>query len=199
MNMRLAGDARRALVLAIAGSVLWAANGAAQERKVFAMIGGGPAVPVGSFGDGFGAGWNLSAGIGVALKNIPAELRGQLNYGSFKESGTSTGGLSASSKPLGLNADLLYRLGQRDAKVQPYLVGGVGFYSTKYSSSYSIPGGTGGGGFSESDNGVSFGAGGGVAVRAGSIGVFAEARFTAIPGSGHSHLPLVVGVRLGRQ
>ncbi|MFN0180005.1 MAG: hypothetical protein ACKVZ0_14490 [Gemmatimonadales bacterium] len=176
-----------------------ATTATAQERRVFGMIGLGPAVPVGEFGDGFGTGWDLTAGVGVTLGNRPIEIRGQLTYGSFKESGGSTAVSSGTSKPRSVNADLLYRLGKREAKVRPYLVGGVGFSSVKYSSSYNIPGEGGGAGFSETDSGVTFGGGGGVSVRAGSLGVFAEARYTAIPGSGHSHLPLVVGVRLGRQ
>lgn len=171
----------------------------AQERRVFGMIGVGPAVPVGEFGDGFGTGWDLSVGVGLALANRPIEIRGQLSYGSFKESGGATGA-NGTSKPRALNADLLYRLGGNDAKVRPYLVGGLGFSSVKYSTSYNVPGGGGGGeGFSETDSGVSFGGGGGLTVQAGSVGVFAEARYTAIPGSGHSHLPIVVGVRLGRR
>jgi Outer membrane protein beta-barrel domain len=187
------------MTTAAVAALLGAADTAtAQERRVFGMIGLGPAVPVGAFSDGFGTGWDLTAGIGVALKNSPLEVRGQLTYGSFKETGGATAVSTGTSKPRALNADVLYRLGNGDAKVRPYLVGGAGFSSVKYSSSYSIPG-EGGAGFSETDTGISFGGGGGVSIRAGSVGLFAEARYTAIPGSGHSHLPVVVGVRLGRR
>ncbi|MEO8450173.1 MAG: outer membrane beta-barrel protein [Gemmatimonadota bacterium] len=181
-----------ALVTVLAGFIGPKAH--AQDTRIFGMVSVAPAIPVGDFGSDFSTGWEVAAGVGTALRSSPVELRLTASYGYFKESGV--GGVS---KPLGLSGDALYRFGSPSAKVRPYLLGGLGFYSVKYSLDYSTAYGTGSGsGLSETDNGFSYGAGGGVTVRAGVVSLFAEGRYTAIPSSGHSHVPLRLGVRLGR-
>jgi hypothetical protein len=161
--------------------------------QIFGVIAAGPAIPAGAFGDEFKTGYDLAAGAGIALRNSPIEIRGLVHYGSF---GQSPG--EGSSKPLAVTADASLRLGPQEAKVRPYLVGGVGFHSFKYSTGYSIPGGGEGGGFSERDSSPSVGGGAGLLFGTGGARVFVEARYVAITGSDHNHLPIAVGLRLGR-
>ncbi len=74
----------------------------------------------------------------------------------------------------------------------------VGFSSVGYSYSSNYGGfGESGGDYSERDNGLMVGAGGGVQMQGDRVGFFAEGRLAAIPGSGHSHAPILVGVRIG--
>ncbi|MBL8960434.1 MAG: hypothetical protein JNJ98_11320, partial [Gemmatimonadetes bacterium] len=51
--------------------------------------------------------------------------------------------------------------------------------------------------YSERDNGMTVGAGGGVIAQRGRTGFFAEARYAIVTGSDHSHLPITVGVSIG--
>lgn len=183
-------------LLLVAAAVGFTAGADAQDRKLFGMFAVGPALPVGSFADDFGAGWTLSAGVGRALANRNVELRATATYGSFGVS-SELGGGSGSSTPFGLTADLLYRLGKADAQLRPYLVGGAGLSSVGYSSKYEYEPGGGGSSYSERDNGMTVGAGGGVIAQRGRTGFFAEARYAIVTGSDHSHLPITVGVRIG--
>lgn len=186
-------------VLVAAALLTAVARPSLAQSPVFGMIGVGPAIPTGTFGEGFGTGFDILLGVGTRLKQAPVEVRVSLTLGSFSESG-GLAGTTGKSRPRGLAGDLLYRLGKKDRKVSPYLVGGLGLSSVKYSSGYTVPGETGGGDeFSETDTGLSFGGGGGVTIDVGKAAIFGEARYTAIPKSDHSHLPIRVGVRLGRR
>lgn len=167
----------------------------AQSRKYFGMFALGPALPVGTFGDGFGMGWSVLAGVGTTLANQRVEVRGTATYGSFGENGDFGG--SAKSTPLTVTGDVLYHLGEQRAGLRAYLVGGAGLSSVGYSSSYSYEGAGGGGGYSERENGVVVGAGAGFLMHRGRASFFTEGRLSVIPGSGHSHLPITAGVRLG--
>ncbi|MBK8250417.1 MAG: hypothetical protein IPK85_23925 [Gemmatimonadetes bacterium] len=167
-----------------------------QGRELFGMFSVGPALPMGTFADDFGAGWSVSAGVGRALANRNVELRGTATYGSFGVS-SELGGGSGTSTPFAMTADLLYRIGKADAQLRPYLVGGAGLSSVGYSSEYSYEPGGGGSSYSERDNGMTVGAGGGVIAQRGRTGFFAEARYAIVTGSDHSHLPITVGVRIG--
>lgn len=183
------------LLLLTTASVVLPLNGEAQSRKFFGMFSAGPALPVGTFGDAFDMGWSLSAGVGTALANKAIEVRATASYGSF---GASNGGLGVdgNSTPFALTGDVLYHLGSGAGAARPYLLAGAGLSSVGYSSSYDGFGG-GGEGYSERENGLTFGVGGGVLVQRGKAGFFAEGRYAAVPGSEHSHLPVVVGVRIG--
>lgn len=183
-------------LLLVATTVGLAAGAGAQDRALFGMFSVGPALPMGTFADDFGAGWSLSAGVGRALANRKVEVRATATYGSFGVS-SALGGGSGTSTPFGLTADLLYRLGKADAPLRPYLVGGAGISSVGYSSEYSYEPGGGGSSYSERDNGMTVGAGGGVIAHRGRTGFFAEARYAIVTGSDHSHLPITVGVRIG--
>ena len=163
----------------------------AQSRPVFFMMSAGPAVPIGSFSDGYGAGWSATAAVGTTLSKV-LEVRGSLGYSRFGASG----GVDASSAPVTVSGDVLYRLGREGAKARPYLVGGLGFASVGSSYDYSYEGGGNYGG-SGRENALVVGAGAGLLVQAGRTGFFAEGRLVSI-GSGHSHVPLAVGVRVGR-
>ena len=171
----------------------------AQQTRLFGMFSVGPAVPVGTFGQAFNAGWSVSAAVGRSLANPALAVRATASYGSFKESSIDGYDLGGSSTPLSVTGDVLYHFGASAARVRPYVLGGVGFSSVGYSASYSTgeSPGTGGSGYSQRDNGVAFGAGGGVMMQRGKVGFFAEGRYTAIPGSEHSHIPVAVGVRVG--
>lgn len=147
-------------------------------------VGGGLTLPMGTFGDVDKAGWHLVGLIQFPISHSPIHFRADAMYGQTSHKS----GLGSGSTTLtGATADLLYHLGDRAAKVRPYVLGGLGFYNVDF-----------GGGSSQSK--LAFGLGGGILFGVGTMHAFLEGRYMSVQTSGSSlnFLPISVGVMFGQ-
>ena len=145
-------------------------------------VGGGLTLPMGTYGDFDKAGWNLVGLIQFPISRSPIHLRFDAMYGQTSHKSPASGNTTLT----GATADLLYHLGDRAAKVRPYVLGGLGFYSVDV------------GGTSESK--LAFGLGGGILFGVGTMHAFLEGRYMSVQTSGSStnFLPISVGVMFGQ-
>lgn len=145
-------------------------------------VGGGLTLPMGTFGDFDKAGWNLVGLIQFPISQSPIHLRFDAMYGQTSHKSPASGNTTLT----GATADLLYHLGDRAAKVRPYVLGGLGFYNVDV------------GGTSESK--LAFGFGGGILFGVGTMHAFLEGRYMSVQTSGSStnFLPISVGVMFGQ-
>ena len=145
-------------------------------------VGGGLTLPMGTFGDFDKAGWNLVGLIQFPIAQSPIHLRFDAMYGQTSHKSPASGNTTLT----GATADLLYHLGDRAAKVRPYVLGGLGFYNVDL------------GGTSESK--LAFGFGGGILFGVGTMHAFLEGRYMSVQTSGSStnFLPISVGVMFGQ-
>lgn len=144
-------------------------------------VGGGLTLPMGNYADIDKTGWHLLGLIQFPISQSPIHLRFDAMYGqtSHKSGGNST-------TLTGATADLLYHLGDRAAKVRPYVLGGLGFYNVDA--------------FGSSQSKVAFGFGGGILFGVGTMHAFLEGRYMSVQTSGSSlnFLPISLGVMFGR-
>lgn len=124
--------AYRTLRLAVAAAALTAAAATtahAQSPIKFGLA-GGVALPVGDFGDAYGAGYNGTATLAFNAPLIPVGLRvdGMFNRLNANDDASLLGlpDVDVSS----VNANLTYNLVPLPA-AKVYLIGGAGYYSTK--------------------------------------------------------------------
>jgi opacity protein-like surface antigen len=180
MRRKIPGLMAAALVL---GAV--AANPAAAQARGYVGFGGGVSLPMGDFGDGAKTGWLGQVIAGITGPN--GRFGGRID-GMYLRHSAEVG--DAKSKMIGVNADLVVSPGSSAAKVRPYVLGGVGLVNAKAE----VNGVTGDG-----DTNFAFNLGGGLQFKAGSLGIFLEARYFNVssdPGS-TSFIPIVVGLRFG--
>ena len=114
--------------------------------------------------DGVSTGYNLNGHLGFQAPMVPVGLRADVGYNKLGEKNSS--GVDMSIFNGNLNA--VINLGMAPV-VSPYLIGGVGFYNTKFS-------GTNGGG-SVSKTSVGFNGGLGLRFGLSGFSTFAEARY----------------------
>jgi hypothetical protein len=146
-------------------------------------VGGGLTMPLGNYGDFDKAGWNLVGVLQLPISQSPIHLRFDAMYGQTSHKS----GLGSGSTTLtGATADLLYHLGDRAAKVRPYVLGGLGFYNVDA--------------FGSSNSKLAFGLGGGILFGVGTMHAFLEGRYMSVQTSGSSlnFLPISVGVMFGQ-
>jgi opacity protein-like surface antigen len=201
---------RRGFVV-IAGLALTAGlagSAAAQEiggTRAFTIgVRGGISLPMGDFGaswdepDGLGAetGFNVSASIGFRPAMLPIGVRIEGAYDRF--------GFDPAGDPTFNNVDANWSVlsGTINAElgvpttggIQPYVIGGVGMYQTKFSAS-------GGGGSADfDDTNVGFNVGGGLRFGLAGLSTTLEARYhtTTIDAEGEStrisFIPITFGI-----
>jgi outer membrane protein with beta-barrel domain len=145
-------------------------------------VGGGLTLPMGTFGDFDKAGWNLVGLIQFPISQSPIHLRFDAMYGQTSHKSPASGNTTLT----GATADLLYHLGDRAAKVRPYVLGGLGFYNVDVSGT--------------SETKLAFGFGGGILFGVGTMHAFLEGRYMSVQTSGSStnFLPISVGVMFGQ-
>lgn len=146
-------------------------------------VGGGLTLPMGTFGDVDKAGWHLVGVLQLPISQSPIHLRFDAMYGQTSHKSPASGNTTLT----GGTADLLYHLGDRAAKVRPYVLGGLGFYNADF-----------GGGSSQSK--LAFGLGGGILFGVGTMHAFLETRYMSVQTSGSSlnFLPISLGVMFGQ-
>jgi opacity protein-like surface antigen len=179
-------------VLAAAVVALLGSSGLAAQ-KVRYGLGGGLLLPMGDYKTADNAGWLASGDVTywlAAAKGASGSvgIRADVSYSQTSRKG-GTGG---NTKVAGGLAEVVYSLGRPADPTRVYLLGGVGLYNVKIDV-------TGFGSASETK--VGFGAGAGVAFKAGtgSTRLFVEGRYTSVStsGSSTSFIPIKAGVRFG--
>jgi outer membrane protein with beta-barrel domain len=147
-------------------------------------VGGGLTLPMGNYADRDKAGWNLVGLIQFPISQSPIHLRFDAMYGQTPHKSPASGNTTLT----GATGDLLYHLGDRAAKVRPYVLGGLGVYNADF------------GGSSSSETKLAFGLGGGILFGVGTMHAFLEGRYMSVQTSGSSlnFLPISLGVMFGR-
>ena len=148
-------------------------------------VGGGLTLPMGNYADFDKAGWHVLGLIQLPISQSPIHLRFDAMYGQTSHKSVFGSG---STTLTGATGDLLYHLGDRAAKVRPYVLGGLGVYNVDF------------GGSSSSETKLAFGLGGGILFGVGTMHAFLEGRYMSVQISGSSlnFLPISLGVMFGR-
>lgn len=147
------------------------------QAQIGFSVAGGLAMPSGDFKSGNNIGYkvdngyNVAAGLNFSFPLMPVGVRLEGAYNSFDLNG-STSTSSASQTIASGTVNGIFSLGL------PYVIGGVGYYSTagKYSSGTTS-------GTLDRDNAMGFNAGVGMRFPLGVISTFAEIRYHKMMGS----------------
>jgi hypothetical protein len=171
------------VAVALAAAVAWATREASAQLRV--GVAGGPATPLGDFGDplerGFHGGVVLDAGVPL----FPVGVRADLTYLRLPAGDASGQDYSQVAGTLNARVDLL-PIPLLDA----YAIGGVGLYASDYADA--VPGASGGW---ATEPGINLGVG--ASVNLIFIRPFAEVRYHRVmKDPARSFVPLTVGVML---
>ena len=149
---------RNALRAALfAGVVALSPNIAAGQSRTRFGVSGGLAAPTSHLGDVADLGYNVTAGLFIGGTRVPigARVDGSLNEFSLKN-------LDEDVRILDATLNAVVNIGQ--LPTSPYLIGGLGFYNSKF-------GGDG------SENALGVNLGGGLRFPIGDLSTFFEARY----------------------
>jgi hypothetical protein len=124
------------LTLAALLSVSVATAGA--QTVVGVGVGGGVAMPMGDFGDGYKMGYTAGAGLFIYPNAGNLGFRADVAYSSFESEASS----DIKFQPLSLMGNVLYRLGDGTSSIAPYIVAGGGILSDEVSQ-FAFQGGLG--------------------------------------------------------
>jgi opacity protein-like surface antigen len=192
---------------AIAAACLFAATVAAQGGPAHFGVGTGLAIPVGDYhaaarGEGFNTAWQPMVFVAFKPRIIPAAVRLDITYGANNGNDQLNADLTTAigqpareqAKLVGINVDLVYPAAAT-ARLQPYLVGGIGAYHTTVSVTVgdSTP--------SDAATKLAWNLGGGINYELRPIALFLEARYLSVAAVGPfprtTLLPITTGVRFG--
>jgi opacity protein-like surface antigen len=166
----------------------------------------GLAMPVGSYhssgGEGFNTAWQIMALVAFKPPVIPFGVRVDVTYGAHDANDQLNGDLTSrigqpateKAKLVGGNVDVVYPAASA-ARVQPYVLGGIGVYHTTITVTVadSTP--------TDADTKLAWNLGGGISYSVRSIALFLEVRYIsagAVTGFPRSTvLPITAGVRFG--
>jgi Outer membrane protein beta-barrel domain len=184
------------LVALLAGSTLAARAARAQEAAAVEFsLGGGIDLPLGDFDDIAKPGFHGVGAVSFVPSAWPLGIQIDGTYGQLADDTP----LEVKFQTIYGTANLVYKFKTAEhSKIRPYLIGGGGVYNVKFTGD-DVPAG-----IDNSTTKFGMNAGAGFAIKAGSAGLFAEARFhrvfnTDIPAEGDdtNFLPITVGVRFG--
>lgn len=171
-----------ALLVATLALVMDARGAGAQVRL---GVGGGPATPVGDFGDPLERGFHGEVLVDLGLPLVPLGLRGSLTYMRLPASDPEAEDYSHIAGTLNARFDLL-----PIPLVDAYVTAGVGLYSSDYADQ--LPGASDG---RDTERGISVGVG--ASVNLVFVRPFAELRYhRVLDDPARSFVPLTVGVML---
>jgi opacity protein-like surface antigen len=168
-------------------SLALAAPLAAQARG-YVGLGGGLSIPTGNFADYAKTGWLGQVVAGITGPN--GRIGGRVDGYFLKHTYDAVD--DASVRFLGANADLVVAPGAMDAKVRPYLPGGIGIANGKEKIG-SVE--------SDGETKFSFNAGAGLMVKAGArMSLYVEGRWMSVrTDDAINMIPITVGLRIGGQ
>ena len=150
-------------------------------------LGGGAAIPLGTYDDVVKMGWQGTAALAYAPPASPIGL--QLD-GSLAQFSDETP-LDVTTQLIYGTADAVFKFGSGGSTgFGPYLIGGIGMYNSKATGDDAPEGST-------TDAGINLGAG--FDIKAGGIGLFADVRWhnVFLEGDNLKFLPITVGIRFG--
>jgi len=177
-------------VLAAAGFTMAVAAPAAAQSGTTLGIGVGITNPMSDWkskdpnrGLGDKMGFHFGVGAGLALGSAPVRLRVE---GSWTQTSHQTG-IDGKTRQLGGMVSLVYPFATA-GNIKPYILGGIGFYSTKVT----VPSAA----VDTSKTSVGFGGGAGVRFPLSSASLFVEARYLTVKAFDvtYAQLPVTVGV-----
>jgi hypothetical protein len=147
-------------------------------------VGGGPSYATGDYADGLNTGFNITFGWRQGITNSPLSVRTELAWYSFEAKN-----VNANADDFALLVNLQAGSTNREAKIRPYLIGGVALhyidvesgFLTSYSSEFGMNGGAG------------------LEIGAGQIALFGEARYHWIASNPDFYMvPVTFGFRFSR-
>jgi hypothetical protein len=150
-------------------------------------LGGGIGVPLGDFDDVVKIGWQGMGAVSFVPHNLPLGIQVD---GTFSQFGDESP-LDIKSQLIYGTANAVYKFTSSEgSRFRPYLIGGGGVYNLKDTGDDAL-------GSSTTKFGINAGAG--FDFKAGSAGLFVEARFhdVFVAGSNLQFVPINVGIRFG--
>lgn len=166
---------------------LSAAPAAAQySRSPFRnlYVGAGPSFATGDAADALNTGFNLTFGWRQGITNSPLSVRTELSWYRF-----GAKDIDADADDFAFNVNLQAGSTNREAKIRPYIIGGVGIHYIDIES----------GAFSKYSSEFGMNGGGGLEIGAGQIALFAEARYHWIASNPDFYMvPVTFGFRFSQ-
>lgn len=180
--MRLFGRSAAGLLL---GVLLFSAPLRAQGAEF--SLGGGLAVPLGTYDEVVKMGWHGTAGLSFVPGGFPIGIQVDGTLAQFSD-----------ETPLDIKTQLMFGTANAvlkfrssvAARLRPYVIGGIGVYSSKATGDDAPEGST-------TEAGINLGAG--FDIKAGGAGLFVEGRWhnVFLEGDNLKFLPITLGVRFG--
>lgn len=166
---------------AVAALMMTPAMVSAQSSAVGFGVSGGLSVPTGDLGDGVDAGYSIAGHVFLkpaSTKNL--RFRGDVSFDRFAFKGNGDG----NSRVLGFVGNALLDLSSSGG-IKPYILGGLGGYNGKSSSS------------SDSDTNVGIQVGGGLNFQLSGFSTFLEAKYVNVFSDPNStgYIPITFGIR----
>lgn len=156
-------------------------------RDVRFGVAGGASFSTGTLGSDWGeTGWHLQGALQLAPAGLPFGIRAELLYHRMGEKSESlfdpgtgeTYSLAMRPSFTGGTANMVWSFPAQPAStIRPYLIGGLGVYSTRLDVTYDLGSIGGAGSGNDSKTSVGLNAGGGVQFQLGTLDAFVEARF----------------------
>jgi opacity protein-like surface antigen len=152
----------------------------AQSNATHFNIAAGVTLPTGAFGDRNDAGYNVIVGLGMKQRGSSLGFRAEGIYNEFNEHGTND-----KSHAGGITANALYDLAanSRNNTRSLYIIGGVGYYSTRepfFSS--------------ESQTNIGWNVGGGFEFPLSGFSAYVEARYHTVSNTVVRFVPISFGL-----
>jgi hypothetical protein len=152
----------------------------AQSNSTHFNLAAGVTLPTGTFGDRNDAGYNLIVGLGLKQRGSALGFRAEGIYNEFNEKGTDD-----KSHAGGVTGNVVYDLttNNRSNTSSLYVIGGVGYYSTREPFLSS-----------ESQTNVGWNIGGGFEFPLTGFSAYVEARYHAVSNTDVRFIPISFGL-----
>jgi len=175
-------------VLALLAVVLLGARPAQAQYSGSAFknlyVGGGPSYATGDAADALNTGFNFVFGWRQGISNSPLSVRTELAWYSFGAKDSD-----ANADDFALTVNLQASPTNREAKIRPYLIGGVALHYIDIESGL----------FSSYSSEFGMNGGGGIEIGAGQIALFGEARYHWVATNQNFYfVPVTFGFRFSR-
>jgi outer membrane protein with beta-barrel domain len=171
------------VALSLVALIAIAGAGSLSAQGMRLGIGGGLLFPLGTYKDFDKMGWVVGGDATYWFMSAPVGIRADVQYSQTSE---KSGVGAHTTEIIGGLAEVVYALGKQADAVRPYILGGLGYYDVKVSTS-------------ASESKVGFGGGAGLAFKLGTSGTrfFVEGKYVSVSTSGGStnFLPIRAGFR----
>ena len=178
-----------AAAASLAASVALAGSAQAQANPIAFGITAGATKAVGDFSNGVDLGYHAGALVQWNGPTLPVGIRGDVVYHrfTFKDATDANESITAGTVNLVWSFPM-----EAGSQINPYLIGGVGYYHASFSCGSSCGTGT----TSESDNKFGVNGGAGVTIPLSGFSTFIEARYHNVftDGSSTKFIPISVGI-----